>query len=150
MDGGLINRSGKSRRPRRAFGGTAWGFVLMEVLVSVAILSVGITVLLQSIISSLDANRLTQEYTRAIFLAESKMWDLEHQYAFKEDMDTGDSYGDFDPPFHDFGWRTEIEAMDEEVEYSLRVKVTWVHRSIEQEYALESLVPMRRKEEDLK
>ena len=63
-------------------------FVLMEVLVSVAILAVGVTVLLQSIVSSLESNRLAREYSRAIFLAESKMWEYEQKYAYQK------GYGD--------------------------------------------------------
>ena len=126
------------------------GFVLMEVLVSVAILAVGITLLLQSIVSSLDANRMTQEYTRAIFLAESKMWEFESEYAFEEDVATGTSYGYFDPPFQAFEWKSDIEEDEETVEYTIKVSVVWQHRGKDLEYSLETLVPMRRKEQDLK
>ena len=126
------------------------GFVLMEVLVSVAILVVGVTVLLQSILTSLDANRMTQEYTQAIFLAESKMWQLERKYAYDDDEPTGEAYGEFDPPFHAFTWRSEIEGDDKTVEYQIQLTVMWLHRGKELQYALVTVVPMRRAEEDLK
>jgi prepilin-type N-terminal cleavage/methylation domain-containing protein len=126
------------------------GFALMEVLVSVAILSVGITLLLESIITSLDSNRITQEYSRAIFLAETKMWQLEKEYAYKEDMTTGESTGYFDPPFHQFDWETEVQEEDRLVEYHLRVTIRWKHRDRDQEFTVRSLAPMRRNERDLK
>lgn len=126
------------------------GFVLLEVLVSVAILSVGIAVLLQSIISSLDANRLTLEYSKAMFLAESRMWELEREYAFQEGMATGTSYGDFDPPSHAYSWKSEIESVDRAAEYRIQLTIEWMHRGQEQAYTLHTLVPMKRTREDLK
>jgi len=126
--------------------------VLMEVLVSVAILVVGVTVLLQSILTSLDANRMTQEYTQAIFLAESRMWELETEYAYSDpgDVVTGEAYGEFDVPFHAFTWKSDIDGNEKAVEYRMKVAVLWIHRRRELQYALETVVPMRRAEEDLK
>lgn len=126
------------------------GFVLMEVLVSVAILVVGVTVLLQSIITSLDANRMTQEYTQAIFLAEGQMWRLEREYAYKFDKPTGEDFGEFRPPFQHYSWRSRIEADDQAVEYRIELSILWMHRGKELQYSLETVVPMRRAEEDLK
>ena len=122
----------------------------MEVLVSVAILVVGVTVLLQSILTSLDANRMTQEYTQAIFLAEGQMWALEQKYAYKEDQPTGETYGDFDPPFQAYTWKSDVEADDRTVEYRIEVSILWDHRGKELQYSLETVVPMRRAEEDMK
>jgi hypothetical protein len=122
----------------------------MEVLVSVAILAVGVTVLLECIINSLDANRLTQEYSRAIFLAETKLWEMERKYAWQIDQDTGESSDHFDAPFQDYSWRTEGESEDSAVEYRIKVTVLWMHRGKEMDYSLDLLVPMRRDERDLK
>lgn len=122
----------------------------MEVLVSVAILAVGVTVLLECIINSLDANRLTQEYSRAIFLAETKLWEMERKYAWQIDQDTGESSDHFDAPFQDYSWRTEVESEDSAVEYRIKVTVLWMHRGKEMDYSLDLLVPMRRDERDLK
>lgn len=138
------------RGGRRAIRTGGTGFVLMEVLVSVAILVVGVTVLLQSILSSLDANRMTQEYTQAIFLAESRMWAMERKYAYHEDQPTGETYGDFDPPFQAYRWKSDIEADDRTAEYRITLSVTWMHRERELQYSLETVVPMRRAQEDLK
>ena len=121
----------------------------MEVLVSVAILAVGVTVLLECIISSLDANRLTQEYSRALFLAETKLWEMEREYAWQIDQDTGESSDFFDPPFQDYSWRTDVESEDSAVEYRIKVTVLWMHRGREMDYSLDLLVPMRRDERDL-
>jgi hypothetical protein len=122
----------------------------MEVLVSVAILSVSVTLLLQSLMSSIDSNALTKEYSHAIFLAEGKMWEMEHKYAFQEDVETGSDYGEFDPPFHDYHWETEVEEDEELLEYTIEVTVLWNHRSQEVAYTLYLNVPMRRREEDMK
>jgi len=86
----------------------------------------------------------------AIFLAETKMWQLEKEYAYKEDMTTGESTGYFDPPFHQFDWETEVQEEDRLVEYHLRVTIRWKHRDRDQEFTVRSLAPMRRNERDLK
>lgn len=141
----------KSRAAKRfpARGGRH-SFVLMEVLVSVTIMAVGITVLLQSIINSLEANQITRNFTRGVFLAEGKMWELENEYGYMEDMPTGPSYGEFDPPFHDYTWEAEVSAEEDLVEYRIEVTVKWIHRKREKEYTLRTVVPMRREERDLK
>ena len=122
----------------------------MEVLVSVTIMVVGVTVLLQSIINCLDANRTTQEFTRAIFLAESKLWEFERKYAFHREKSTGESTGEFKHPFHDFSWKSDIDGDESEVEYRIKVTIYWIHRGKEQQYSVATLVPMKRDEKDLK
>lgn len=145
MKGGRVKRTSAARSGKRVPA----GFILMEVLVSVAILAAGVTVLLESIISSLDANRLTQEYSRAIFLAETKLWEMERKYAWQIGQETGESSDHFAPPFQDYSWRTEVESEDSAVEYRIKVTVLWMHRGREMDYSIELLVPMRRDERDL-
>jgi prepilin-type N-terminal cleavage/methylation domain-containing protein len=140
--------SARSHRLRRRKARA--GFVLMEVLVSVAILAVGVTVLLESIINSLDASVLTQQRSRAVFLAETMMWQLESRYAFQREMSTGPDYGEFDSPFQQFSWETEVEYDDDAVEYQLKVTIFFDHADIRKEFALETVVPMRRDDSDLK
>ncbi len=122
----------------------------MEVLISVAILAVGVTALLESIINSMDATELTQKRTRAVFLAETKMWQIESDYAFQQDMPTGPNSGEFDPPFHEYWWESEIESDEDAVEYQIKVTIYFNHGDIQKIYSLDTIVPMRRSDDDLK
>jgi len=148
----LVLRPFRFNANRRSGGATeeSRGFVLMEVLVSVTILAVGVTVLLQSITNSLDANRLTREYTKAIFLAQKQLWKLEQQYAYEEEQPTGTTQGEFRVPFQDYAWKQTIRSVERQVEYQLKVTISWMHRNKEMQYSLETIVPMRRNERDLK
>jgi len=56
------------------------GFTLLEVLITVAILSTAIVFIFRSFIASLSASRLAQEISLACFLAEDKIWEIEANY----------------------------------------------------------------------
>jgi type II secretion system protein I len=53
-------------------------FTLLEVLITVAILSSAIIFVFRAFTASLAANRLSQNITRACFVAEAKLWEALH------------------------------------------------------------------------
>lgn len=77
------------------------GFTLLEVMVAVAILSISLTSLLSSQMASMRATRYARGVSVAIFLAESKLIDLESQLRF-EGWGTDDR--DFEGSFSDERW----------------------------------------------
>ena len=52
------------------------GSILMESLLAVVIMSVGITLVIQSLISGLRASQYTSDYTEAVILLENKMIEI--------------------------------------------------------------------------
>jgi prepilin-type N-terminal cleavage/methylation domain-containing protein len=77
------------------------GFTLLEVMIAVAILSISLTSLLSSQMASMRATRYARGVSVAIFLAESKLVDIESDMRFEG---WGNDDRDFDGNFSDEGW----------------------------------------------
>ena len=63
------------------------GLLLFEVMLTIIILSVGLTLILRSFYSSLNATKIAQYYTTATLLIEDKMWELENEGVVAVDLD---------------------------------------------------------------
>jgi len=77
------------------------GFTLLEVMIAVAILSISLTSLLSSQMASMRATRYARGVSVAIFLAESKLVDIESDMRFEG---WGNDDRDFDGDFSEEGW----------------------------------------------
>ena len=53
------------------------GYLLLEVVASIAVIAIGLTVILRSFTSSLRASKIAQEYFEASLLVQDKMAELE-------------------------------------------------------------------------
>ncbi len=85
-----------------------FGFMLLEVMVAMAILSIGIVTVLQSFSSALRAARTGYNSTIATFLAQSKILELE-----KEDSLAKESLsGDFGKEYPGFRWELEASSVE--------------------------------------
>ena len=107
------------------------GFLLFEVMVTVAILSLGLTLILRSFTTSLGAIRTSQNYMLACLLLEEKMWELEEEAESTKKITTEPSRGEFtasngkDKWRERFSWETACEdLLDEEGEETSLDKVT--------------------------
>ncbi|MEM7160340.1 MAG: prepilin-type N-terminal cleavage/methylation domain-containing protein [Myxococcota bacterium] len=78
------------------------GFTLLEVLVAVAILSLSLTSLLGSQMASLRATDRARQLSSVVFLAESKLVDIE--WELKQDQGWGLDDQTFDGDFSEEGW----------------------------------------------
>jgi len=85
------------------------GFLLFEVILSVAILSLGLVLVLHSFTGSLKAARISQDYMRAVLLLEAKMTGLE----WKGSLDSGISEGKFSQKNERFAWKIEATPVEE-------------------------------------
>jgi hypothetical protein len=83
------------------------GFLLLESLLVVLVLAVGLTVVLRSFGSSLDALGTSADYTKALLLLEERLWDLEAKGSIAPGTFTG-GFPDEDGPF-----RWEVTASDQ-------------------------------------
>jgi Tfp pilus assembly protein PilV len=77
------------------------GILLFEVMLTVIILSVGLTLILRSFSTSLNAVKSAQHYTTASLLIEDKMWELENKGTIDADLD---EEGQFPEPHQKFNW----------------------------------------------
>lgn len=82
------------------------GLLLFEVMLTLIILSVGLTLILRSFSTSLNASKIAQNYTTAALLIEHKMWELENAGSIATDLS---QEGQFPEPHQKFNWRLETK-----------------------------------------
>jgi general secretion pathway protein I len=81
------------------------GFTLIEVVVAMAILSVGITVIMELFSGSLRLLRTSGEYTKAVNYARVKMEEI----TVKPTMNEGIEEGEFDGAYR---WQVDVKRVD--------------------------------------
>ena len=101
------------------------GFLLVETLLAVLILAVGLTLVLRSFGSSLDALGNSADYTRALALVEQKLWDLEA----KGSIAPGTQTGQFSEEEHQaFRWEVKASEPTEMGLCETQVTILWARR----------------------
>ncbi len=55
------------------------GYLLLEAVVSIAVIAIGLAIILRSFTSSLRASKISEEYLVASSLLKDKMWELEEK-----------------------------------------------------------------------
>ena len=81
------------------------GFTLLEVIVALAILGIGVTVIMELFSGGLRLGRASQEYTRAMNFASLKMEEI----AVRNSVEEGEDEGEFDDTFR---WKVGVEKVD--------------------------------------
>ena len=131
------------------------GFTLIEVVVALAILSVGLTVIIQLFAGGLRLARVSEEYTKAVNYTRIKMEEL----ALKTKMEEGSEEGKFDETFR---WQVGVKKVDllpmenkPELKlpvefFQIQVKVIWKSGSKERSTSVESYRTIKVEEEEKK
>jgi len=122
-----------------------FGFTLMEVLVSMAILGIGLTIILELFSGGLRSAKISEEYTKAIWYGKAKMEEM----LTVQDLSEGVTEGTFD---HQYAWRSEVKKSNPKLSvedngqtnlpidlYQIIVRVTWPSGSGQRSYEVESL-----------
>ena len=86
-------------------GCSTTGFTLIEVVVAMAILAVGLTVIIELFSGGLRSGRTSIEYTKAVNYARMKMEEI----AVNQTMEEGSEEGEFDDTFR---WQVETKRVD--------------------------------------
>ncbi len=81
------------------------GFTLIEVIVALAILGIGLTVIIELFSGGLRLGRTSEEYTKAVNYARMKMEEI----ISKQKIEEGSEEGEFDNTFR---WQVGIKKMD--------------------------------------
>jgi general secretion pathway protein I len=131
------------------------GFTLIEVVVAIAILSVGLTVIIELFAGGLRLARVSEEYTKAVNYGRIKMEEI----AVKPKMKEGSEEGKFDETFH---WQVGVKKVDVlpiekkqdlkvPVElFQIQVKVIWKSGSKERSTSVETYKTIRVEEDEKK
>jgi general secretion pathway protein I len=96
------------------------GFTLLEVLVSLAILSGTLLLAFQVVSGAIAAEERSERWTSASFLAESLV--REATAVFPE---TGESEGKFSPPMDAYSWKRTVRPAIHADAREVHVVVTW-------------------------
>ncbi len=133
----------------------ATGFTLIEVVVAMAILGVGITLVIELLSGSLRLLRTSGEYTRAVNWGHVKMEEM----LVKPVLNEGTEEGEFDQTYR---WQVEVKRVDvlparietdfvPPVElYQVKIHVLWKSGTKERSTALETYRAMKLQEEEKK
>jgi general secretion pathway protein I len=127
------------------------GFTLIEVLIALAILGIGLTVIIELFSGGLRLGRASAEYTRAVNYARMKMEEI----AMKPNIEEGNEEGEFDPTYR---WQVGVKKIDllslgkdqtitPPVEFfQVKVNVLWKSGSKERSAVFETYRTEKRKE----
>lgn len=125
------------------------GFSLLEVLVAFAITAIALGVILQIVSTGLRSAALSEDYTHAAVLAESKLSLVGVEIPLQE----GVSEGEFDDRYR---WKTVVEPYNSEIEdeqledhprvllFRVAVEVIWQDGSRERRFRLDTLRSARK------
>jgi general secretion pathway protein I len=129
------------------------GFTLIEVVVAMAILAVGLTIIIELFSGGLRLGRTSVEYTKALNYARMKMEEI----AVKKDLEEGSEEGEFD---HTYRWKVDIKRADilpieNETNYKIpaelfhiTIDILWKSGSKERSNRIESYKVMRLYDEE--
>jgi general secretion pathway protein I len=124
------------------------GFTLIEVVVAMAILAVGLTIIIELFSGGLRLGRTSMEYTKAVNYARMKMEEI----AVKKNLEEGSEEGEFD---HTYRWKVDIkradilpieDETDSEVPaelFHVKIDILWKSGSKEKSNHIESYKMMR-------
>jgi len=119
------------------------GFTLIEVVIALAILGIGLTVIIELFSGGLRLARISEEYTRGANYARIKMGEIASQQGIKE----GDEEGKFDETYR---WEVGVKKIDilpieKTIEfkppvefYQIKVTILWKSGSKERSMSAES------------
>ena len=117
----------KSMAPARKRRKSEDGALLMEALLAVVILSVSLTLIIQSLMTSRRASVYSRDYSIAGYLLESKMFELVQQRWIEAPFE---EEGVFSEPYGDYQYRIEAVSLDagktdEQGLNEVKVEVSW-------------------------
>jgi general secretion pathway protein I len=138
-----IARSKKGLFTSGIDGCSTTGFTLIEVVVALAILGIGLTVILELFSAGLRLGRFSEDYSLAVNYGRMKMEEI----ASQSNIEEGSEEGQFDDTFH---WKATIQkvdllSVDKDIEftppigfYQITVNIIWKSGSKERSAIFES------------
>lgn len=113
------------------------GFLLVEVLVTVVILSVGLTLIARSLMTGINSLEVIKQYTTGYSLLEDKLWYLENKYFIDAGLKLEEKLSQ---PYQDFKYTLETENIKDESGKGLLnkvlVSVNWPTKNNRREIAI--------------
>ena len=115
------------------------GFSLVEMLAAIMIFGIGVMAVLEVITTALRSTTASLGYTQAVFLAQQRL----EETALEAPLSPAADAGVFGPAFPNHTWKREIEELEAERLYRVRVDVIWNERGRERQFTLTTLIASR-------
>lgn len=100
------------------------GFLLLEVMVAISLLSVGLVLVLRTFSTSLQTLRTSQNYTQAVLRLEEKVWELEEK-AREFEILPAERDGTFGDEDEKFKWELQTTKLEDIVLHEATLLVRW-------------------------
>ncbi len=117
----LPSRGRSCRLPQTAITGR--GFILLEVVIAVALLLTGLTVIGAQISQSLESSHRSANLTRLMLLVESQLAELDTGLVNFEEEADNEVEGDFTTRFPDYGWRIRFDETATEALLAITLEI---------------------------
>lgn len=105
------------------------GLTLVEVILALAILGIGLSVMIQSVSRCLAVVHKTRNYETARYLLQRL--EVEHPLGLEQPIAAGMEEGRFDEPYETFSWQREIMFAVSETDpvFQVHTRIMWVNES---------------------
>jgi len=113
------------------------GFTLLETIVSVAVMSIGLVVVMEAYAAAMRLSLQDEYLTTATFLASGKMEEVLKESAIVP----GSDQGDFGDEFEGYTWSADIEDSGIEGLETVTVTVRWNAAGLDDQLVLTSAAP---------
>lgn len=110
------------------------GFSLLELVVAIAVLTVGMLGVLRAVSQGINASRAAADRTLGVELSEQKLTEL----VVNPELEPGVESGDFGELHPRFVWESTVEETELTGLYRVRVTVTWTSGAQEHSIDLET------------
>src|SRR5688572_2908605 len=117
----------------------ASGFTLIEVLVALVVVTASLTIIAQGFLTGGRASVRSQNDTRATWLAESKMAEIEAGILTTQTS----ASGDFEPEHPDYSWSLQTESTATTGLSKITLTIAWKERQQEHTFVLTRLMKER-------
>lgn len=111
--------------------------MLIEILVAIAILSIGLVILLQSLAGAIRANGSSANMAEAVLLGQQELWQAQ-----KKNYLYGVTRGDFGELYPGFRWEATSKSTSENID-EVTIKIIWTERGQDKNLQLETLLARR-------
>ncbi len=107
------------------------GFLLLEIMISVLILSIGVLLVLDSFVDPIRATELSRNYFKAGLLLEEKLLEL-----YNSDIEEGILRGEFSDFDNRFSWDMDVIKLEDGFCKEISLKVLWREKDKEKDLSV--------------